>query len=106
MDINKICDGYPDCPDGEDEEGCNGIAELLLAHTLISDSEIIYVVEFHILRTGCPKDHFACTDSGQKHQELHCISMFQRCDDIFDCAERDDEQNCEVLTETVNSHNV
>ena len=41
--------------------------------------------------SGCADDEFTC-DDGQ------CIKMGDRCDQILDCRDDSDEENCQILT--------
>ena len=40
--------------------------------------------------SGCADDEFTC-DDGQ------CIQMRDRCDQILDCRDKSDEQNCKII---------
>uniref|UniRef100_A0A1B0AMY9 Uncharacterized protein n=1 Tax=Glossina palpalis gambiensis TaxID=67801 RepID=A0A1B0AMY9_9MUSC len=68
---SKLCDGFNDCIDGDDEEHCDSIVPKL--------------------KYFCPKGKFTCRD-------LSCISIVLRCDGHVDCpGDRSDEEGCPCL---------
>ena len=40
--------------------------------------------------SGCPKGNFTCYDG-------HCVSMEQRCNQLPDCDDKSDEENCYIV---------
>ncbi|CAB3367800.1 Hypothetical predicted protein [Cloeon dipterum] len=62
---SKRCDGYFDCRNRRDEEGCDPSAGV-----------------------SCPLDQFRCANG------LKCIDMRQKCDYRNDCGDNSDEQGC------------
>ncbi|KAJ9579974.1 hypothetical protein L9F63_004357, partial [Diploptera punctata] len=73
LDPRKICDGYFDCPLGEDELGC----------------------------FGCNTSAFSCEDWDQHSPQSTCLNMDQRCDGEKDCPNNKDETECLLLEDTV-----
>ncbi|XP_018321822.1 serine protease nudel [Agrilus planipennis] len=70
----RICDGYFDCPNGEDEIGC----------------------------FECAANEFNCNDWTEDDKVSTCISLHQRCDGIAQCPSAKDEEGCSIITETIN----
>ncbi|KAK5649545.1 hypothetical protein RI129_000574 [Pyrocoelia pectoralis] len=65
----RICDGYFDCPNGEDELHC----------------------------FGCELGMFSCDDWSPRQRISTCIPLEQRCDGIPQCPTERDELDCSVL---------
>lgn len=68
-----LCDGTPDCPNGEDERGCP------------SES-----------RKRCAPGKFRCISDGA------CLPIEKFCDGVAHCADQSDERHCEYHTEITN----
>ncbi|XP_014475627.1 PREDICTED: serine protease nudel [Dinoponera quadriceps] len=92
--IGKRCDKRLDCEDGTDEEGCTCKDYLSnLRATAICDGHLDCDDETDEKNCGmCKEDEFRCGRSGV------CIPMTRRCDRKFDCALKEDEIDCFVLT--------
>lgn len=69
-----LCDGTPDCPNGEDERGCPG------------DS-----------RKRCSPGKFRCVGDGT------CLPIEKFCDGIIHCTDGSDEKHCEYHLENSTS---
>ncbi|CAB3237996.1 unnamed protein product [Arctia plantaginis] len=68
VDKSRLCDGYFDCPFGEDELGCY----------------------------GCSESTFSCEDLDINSQST-CFSKEQRCNNVPDCPNNKDENECNML---------
>ncbi|KMQ94784.1 serine protease nudel-like protein [Lasius niger] len=69
---DQVCDGYFDCPHGEDELGC----------------------------FDCPADSFSCNYDSNKPLRHNCVPLSQRCDGIKQCFNGKDELDCTILSES------
>ncbi|XP_072746689.1 serine protease ndl [Anoplolepis gracilipes] len=67
----QICDGYFDCPHGEDELGC----------------------------FECPADSFSCNYDSESLRH-NCVPLSQRCDGIKQCSNGKDELDCTIISES------
>ncbi|KAF5286324.1 hypothetical protein FQA39_LY04222 [Lamprigera yunnana] len=72
---SRICDGYIDCPKGEDELKC----------------------------FGCELDMFSCDDWSPRERVSTCIPIEQRCDGVAQCPSEKDESDCALLLETLST---
>ncbi|XP_066908844.1 serine protease nudel [Halyomorpha halys] len=72
----KLCDGYFDCPLGEDELEC----------------------------FGCSRDMFSCNNAASEEEKPSCLSLKHRCDGIRDCPNGRDEVDCLIITEEEQAH--
>ncbi|XP_055630192.1 serine protease nudel isoform X2 [Toxorhynchites rutilus septentrionalis] len=76
----RFCDGYIDCPFGEDEMGC----------------------------FGCDKFSFSCFNSEDEHGQAHksgpmCYTTIEKCDGFDNCLNRKDELDCTMLVKDLGS---
>ncbi|GAB0088551.1 Serine protease nudel [Sergentomyia squamirostris] len=78
-----VCDGYLDCPFGEDEMGC----------------------------FRCEKNSFSCFDTPEdfekhdgKTSDFLCFTTKDRCDGIDNCLTGKDERDCGILAQDFQSH--
>ena len=71
-----VCDGYPHCLHGEDEENCEHIC---------NDQSIDCITQCHYDdRCICSDKYFQCLSGG-------CIPLYKLCDQIFHCSDGSDE---------------
>ncbi|XP_076268925.1 serine protease nudel isoform X2 [Rhynchophorus ferrugineus] len=69
----RVCDGYCDCPNCEDEQGC----------------------------FGCEENEFSC-DDWSRFRKSTCIPITQRCDNIKQCeVTGKDEMDCSILADHI-----
>ncbi|KAJ0178781.1 hypothetical protein K1T71_005556 [Dendrolimus kikuchii] len=73
VDILRLCDGYFDCPFGEDEKGC----------------------------FGCRENSFSCGDTDTTNTQIKCFTKEQRCNNFADCPNNRDEADCNMLAPTL-----
>ncbi|KAF5307276.1 hypothetical protein FQR65_LT06992 [Abscondita terminalis] len=75
---SRICDGYVDCPKGEDELRC----------------------------FGCKSGTFSCDDWSIRERVSTCIPIEERCDGIPQCPSEKDELDCSILIDNflINEH--
>lgn len=87
----KVCNGIPDCENGEDEHvrhcgmfGCfNYICLVFQLCVRIRNVTGMYVI------SGCLPNEFRCSNS--------CIDILSRCDRNRDCENGEDEEHCGKL---------
>lgn len=89
------CDGMQDCPQWEDETGCQ---ENNFAGDQGDDSDIEEAVESWEAvdatgTTACFAGDFQCTNQ-------ECVPVDWRCDNDPDCEDGSDERNCENYVRT------
>ncbi|XP_045490319.1 serine protease nudel isoform X3 [Pieris rapae] len=73
VDRTRLCDGYFDCPFGEDEMGC----------------------------FGCSENTFSCEVSDGTQST--CYTKEQRCNNINDCPNHQDENDCTMLAPSLHN---
>ncbi|XP_069675229.1 serine protease nudel-like [Periplaneta americana] len=76
LDKNRMCDGYFDCPQGEDELGC----------------------------FGCNDQSFSCENWDRSHTATTCMSVEHRCDGTRNCPNGKDEAECLLLEDKLFHH--
>ncbi|XP_077867844.1 uncharacterized protein LOC100375586 [Saccoglossus kowalevskii] len=80
----QVCNGRNECPDGEDEEGCQ-------------------TSEVPVLNAMCPSNYpYSCATMGTAGIVL-CISDGQICDGIFQCSDDSDEYTCDYSVDYGNA---
>ncbi|XP_068081726.1 G-protein coupled receptor GRL101-like [Anabrus simplex] len=100
VDLVRRCDRHADCPDGEDEQGCETYVCPVTHfkcrnHYCIPQDEVCNFVdncddgsdELLCSHRKCWKSEFRC-DNGE------CIQPGFVCDGYFDCIDHSDELNC------------
>ncbi|KAL0902738.1 hypothetical protein ABMA27_000545 [Loxostege sticticalis] len=90
--VELRCNGIRDCPQGDDEDGCDGATDR-------SPTTTVAPVPESTTRgpISCPPGEFSC-------DETRCVSYDKRCDNRPDCYDGTDEQNCRPGNLTVELH--
>lgn len=55
---------------------------------------------------GCARNEFSCDDWNKMNPRGTCVPIEKRCDTVRDCLNGKDEQECSILTETVEQDQV
>ena len=92
----KVCDGWKECDDGEDEENCceysvifHSILLLLLVFQSVINLWHVCAACEYKCEKGVHPDYFGGTDSSRT-----CIKLKDVCDKEPDCANGQDEVGC------------
>lgn len=76
-----MCDGAPDCSNGEDEEGCPVTCDATQ----------------YLCKSPTPNDTTTISKTAHmvfQHRDTNCISKKRLCDGLADCPLKEDEANC------------
>uniref|UniRef100_A0A1B6EDX6 Basement membrane-specific heparan sulfate proteoglycan core protein n=1 Tax=Clastoptera arizonana TaxID=38151 RepID=A0A1B6EDX6_9HEMI len=116
--LSKRCDGIANCPDQSDEEPsiCDlGLAPCPSSDFTCSDGSCISRDKQCNGKADCPHggDELGCSSNGNTNntlqcigEEFHCkdgkkcIQKRFRCDQVKDCDDTSDEENCSYVDET------
>lgn len=92
----RWCDGYFDCPFGEDELGCFGIICLFILKSRTTNIVIV----------GCDGNSISCDDWSDDNKLGSCVTINERCDGIAQCPSGKDEEDCSILTKRLGENQV
>ena len=100
VSMDKRCNELSDCLDDSDEKDCgtriadhydreenkkrfliNLDGKGFFTYRLMSDSEL------------CPDTHYRCATA-----MVHCLPIYTRCNELYDCPYHEDERDCEDIT--------
>jgi hypothetical protein len=79
LSVDKICDGYIDCPMASDEIGC----------------------------FGCDRFSYSCYATADEYNDaqqsslMMCYTRNEKCDGVENCLNGRDEEDCNMITRTV-----
>ena len=92
IDVDKICDGFDDCPNGEDEHDCYCPGKFFCGSF---DQE----VSSFCFRKAKAQNPDTCFSFNPVQIQIPiCIDSDRRCDNIDDCESGADEQYCFELS--------
>ena len=100
---SRVCDGYPHCKAGQDEQNCqtlNTLTEQIsidrFPPALVDLDEGGYLRTYSDLvrswsngQVQCPETHVECPGNN------FCIPVYLRCNGVYDCPEHEDETGCD-----------
>ena len=98
------CNSVADCVDGSDEKQCSVVLHSMypstvktpaIVHFNSSDGRMTLSSVNDSLASQsspCPEDHLHCPSNG------YCLPVFLRCNGVYDCPGREDEDNCDSYT--------
>ncbi len=86
-----MCDGFPHCSDGSDEQNCPHLTSTSERKTPHHHS--IFISSLIAIKDSCsiPSNTFSCSTS----LNSICLSNDRICDGYKDCPMGDDEHNCD-----------
>ena len=99
--ISKRCNGLSDCLDNSDERECvtggkdYDKANYYHGHPLLIDLDGKGYFQFVLMNISepCPDTHYRCATF-----RFHCLPIYTRCNELYDCPYHEDERDCEDIT--------
>ena len=86
---DQVCNGWPDCPNGEDEQNCVRPPQSKRSKLKVTCPK---PASLSVLCSGCYPGQFQCGDGS-------CVDQSRICDGRFDCVDAADERDCSVCRE-------
>ncbi|XP_025078664.1 uncharacterized protein LOC112554826 [Pomacea canaliculata] len=98
--MGEYCDGLEQCFNGADEDSCeiNSLyrkdADISLPAIVNMTGKGSFNIEIHPdSGFACPPTHFRCPGD-----DVFCLPVFLRCNDVYDCPGHEDEARCDDYT--------
>ena len=96
---HKVCDQVVDCLDGTEEQGCDNHFQKFVVRFFRQQPPVIIHMDGRGSFTGvamtaddpCPETHFRCHG-----QQVYCMPVYLRCNQVKDCPNGEDELQCDV----------
>ncbi|XP_028158937.1 atrial natriuretic peptide-converting enzyme-like [Ostrinia furnacalis] len=102
--VEKRCDSFMDCPEGDDEDNCKAVTDRESENEIprgdtdgsvdVFDSETTTPASTR--ETTTPRESFTCPPGEFSCDETRCVSFEKRCDRRADCYDGADEQGCDT----------
>ena len=94
----KHCNNISDCFDDSDEDDCP-LAEV--NRTITENQQLLIDLDgkgyfiYRIMNDSepCPDTHYRCSTA-----MVHCLPIYTRCNELYDCPYHEDERDCEDIT--------
>ena len=98
---DKHCDLLSDCLDSSDEENCVDYKLIKVQFESVPPPPALITFDGTgnftrvkmELNESCPDTHYRCP--GELN---YCLPVYTRCNGVYDCIDREDEQGCEEVT--------
>ena len=98
---SKKCNGLSDCLDNSDERECAiswkdyDKANYYHGSPLLIDLDGKGYFKFALMNISepCPDTHYRCATF-----RFHCLPIYTRCNELYDCPDYEDERDCEDIT--------
>ena len=98
---SRTCNDLPDCLDDSDENDCDAHtvdydeAKFHDKHKLLIDLDGKGYFSYRLMDNSelCPDTHYRCATA-----MIHCLPIYTRCNELYDCPYHEDERECEDIT--------
>ena len=98
---DKVCDFVVDCLDGSEEEYCENHRQLFSKRPYRRQPPVIIEMDgrgsFNEMAMEaddpCPETHFRCPG-----EDVYCMPVYLRCNQVKDCPHGEDELSCETVS--------
>ena len=98
VSMGKRCNELSDCLDDSDEKDCEtslaGPYDKNKNRKLINlDGKGFFTYRLMTDSEPCPDTHYRCATA-----MVHCLPIYTRCNELYDCPYHEDERDCEDIT--------
>ena len=101
VSMDKQCNKLSDCLDDSDETNCDNPNEDLFdakyhdRQKLLIDLDGKGLFTYKLMGNSepCPDTHYRCATA-----MVHCLPIYTRCNELYDCPYHEDERDCEDIT--------